>query len=89
MTERWINPQYRTALHDYEAEHNPLFPVAGNVGFMPLVRPAQSPVVREASSGGNCGNCGGAGRIIYQDPSSGQMKDIPCGSCAGSGQSSL
>jgi len=44
---------------------------------------------RQASNGGNCSNCGGAGRIIYTDPNDGQMKDIPCGSCSGSGQSSL
>lgn len=47
------------------------------------------PNLRQMSSGGNCGNCGGAGRVIYVDPNDGQYKDIPCGACSGSGQSSL
>jgi DnaJ-class molecular chaperone len=34
---------------------------------------------------GTCTNCGGAGRHIYVD-SDGQMKDLPCQSCGGSGQ---
>lgn len=34
----------------------------------------------------NCTNCGGTGRIIYIDPSTGQMRDISCQACGGSGQ---
>lgn len=54
-----------------------------NVGF-PVALPS-----REMSAGGNCSNCGGAGRIIYVDPTDGTYKDIPCSNCSGSGQSSL
>lgn len=43
----------------------------------------------QMSQGGNCIGCGGTGRVIYMDPSTGTMKDIPCMSCGGSGQSSL
>lgn len=48
--------------------------------------------VYERSSGkpvvmGACSSCGGSGRIIYHDPASGQMKDMACLSCQGSGQS--
>lgn len=34
----------------------------------------------------NCSNCHGTGRIIYKDPNTGRLKDIPCGACSGSGQ---
>lgn len=35
----------------------------------------------------NCTNCGGAGRIIWQDDK-GKKHDMPCGACQGSGQKS-
>ena len=41
------------------------------------------------SQGGNCPNCGGVGRIMMQDPNTGQMYSVTCQACSGSGQSSL
>lgn len=36
-----------------------------------------------------CTNCGGTGRILYQDPQAGQIRDMgACLSCAGSGEAS-